>query len=150
MLQPWKRNNDRIALRIAASTGPELTAVFAERFIADIVDAILDRPVAAPEVLQFGGADQGLWQAGQAIGHFRLEVADAQIEPATGAAEHLSNIGLVQVVIEGGCAGQLPGFQAAVLFLLRLTGHAFVGSYRRRQFAEYQFGRPVQGGLVFS
>ena len=89
---------------------PPLPRVFAKRHIADVMPAIFNRPMPAPQLFKQRGRRRGGGQAGQAISdrlpyHPRLE-----LDHAGGAAEDLADVGPGELVVEGRTALQRAGF----------------------------------------
>jgi hypothetical protein len=94
-----ERADDEVAQAghdVGAVAGADLAGVFAEGDVADVVQAVLDAPVAADEVGQSGGAGLGVGQAGDGMHHNGPPLPCAQVTDLAGELDDLGGVGTEQ------------------------------------------------------
>ena len=130
-----ERADDQVAQAghdLWAGPGPDLGGVLGEGHIADVVQAVLDRPVPTDEVGEPGGAGLGEGEAGDRVHGHRPPPPTAQVADPAGDLDDLGGVGepepadrdglegaqlvtaLASPILKGGSAppvsvGSLPG-----------------------------------------
>jgi hypothetical protein len=125
-----------------------LATVFAQGFIADVVDLVFDGPMPAPKGLQLFGPRQLAAQAGDAVGRLAAYLTRAQDDAATGAAHDLCRTRPVEVAGE-----RATGFSGARLLAAMTArgigvGQPLAGAHGHRWQPEKPFDLGLQLRLV--
>jgi hypothetical protein len=115
-----KQGDCQIAQRshdLSAVCFADAAAVFIEGNIADIMEAVFDRPVAAAQTEQAGGVGFVGWETGDAVDGFGAVLLSDDLGGVALDGEDLGGIGKSEIASQFGTGPDVADFESSMSFI---------------------------------